>query len=68
MKREVKDLKPGDKVDLSKCPYLNREPLAKFELGVVDEIEVETADCIRVDYRNFPSCGYRPTELLEVEP
>lgn len=64
MQKQVSDLVAGDMVDLENDPYADADPGWEFEYGVVDEIEQETPDCIRVDFANGGSIGFPPDHML----
>lgn len=74
--RAVRDLAVGDKLDLEHdlyagvdCghPDCSRHPMVwRYEYGVVDQIEWETPDCIRVDFDNGESVGFPPDHTVVV--
>lgn len=62
---KVEDLKEGDLVDLSSCPFLKNHPSAEFEYATVGFVEEETPNCILVGYDGIDHVGYpKGTELL----
>jgi len=62
----VSNLKPGDAIDLSNDPFAGNctDPDCtsaltwEYEYGIVWNTEVETPDCIRVDFENGESIGF----------
>ena len=78
--RQVRDLRPGDRVDLQNNEFADplgfagngdeSEACARngwaYEFAEVLEIEPETAGCIRVDFNNF-SCGFPPDHWIDVD-
>lgn len=59
----VKDLKPGDRVDLEGDLHADPEKtnvLLQHEYQVVDQVEQETPACVCVYFTDF-TCGF-PTE------
>lgn len=62
----VENLKPGDRVDLTSCPYLKDDPSAEFEWAVVDAVVRETNDCIVVTYESLDEVGYPIGTMLKV--
>jgi len=62
----VRDLRPGDQVDLESCPYLNKDPLAEYEYAVVDEVEEETPNCLVVHYTEH-CAAYSPDTVLTIK-
>ena len=62
---KVEDLRPGMRVDLESCPYLNKEPSAIWEFAIVDTVERETENCILVQYQE-QAAGYPVGTLLKV--
>lgn len=74
MRTKVRDLQPGDKVDLEGDPYVNcSDPECtsyityQFEYGVVDTVEQETPGCIVVHFTNDDVIGFPPDHEVEVE-
>lgn len=65
----VADLSVGDLVDLEGDPYADpgKDSMSPFiyEYERVDNVERETADCIRIDF-NSTSIGFPPNHLLRV--
>lgn len=64
----VKDLKPGDALDLEGDPIADpghSNALLENEYQVVDEIEVETPACTVVHCQDF-TCGFSPNHLVKV--
>ena len=64
--KKAKDIKVGDMVDLSSCPYLNKHASADFEYAEVVEVEQETPNCTRISYDGIDSVGYKPDQELVV--
>lgn len=65
----VRDLHPGDKLDLEGDPVAdpqNDKPELEYEYVTVVAVEQETADCIRVDGDNV-SCGFPPDHEVQVD-
>lgn len=62
----VTTLEEGDAIDLSEDPFVGNctdpdctlSKMWEFEYGIVDMIEMETPDCIRVDFTNGESIGF----------
>lgn len=42
-------------------------PEFAFEFELVENIEVETPDCVRVDFESGFSCGFPPEHWLDVD-
>lgn len=67
--RPVKELKPGDRVDLEGDPYADRKhnhPEYEFEFAVVVEVTQETPNCIVVEF-DMGTVAFPPTHLVEVD-
>lgn len=65
----VKDLRPGDRVDLEGDMYANPDDpntICSFEYLEVAAIEAETPGCWRVDIESFDSVGFPPDHMLKV--
>ncbi len=59
VRKQVEDLVTGDLVDLETCPFLKHDPLAPYEYGRVDSVELEdNGNCVVVYYENFSATGY----------
>ena len=70
VQRRVLDLRVGDRVDLEGdliADPAGDHPEFEFEFEVVDHIERETEDCIRVDFRSGLSCGFPPDHWVDVD-
>ena len=64
----VEDIGIGMMVDLANDPYADpedREHIFPYEYAVVEEWEIETADCIRIDFHNT-SIGFPRDHKLTV--
>jgi hypothetical protein len=59
-------IREGDLVDLESCPYLNRHTSAKFEFGVVNHVEQETAGCVAIGFEGIDVIGYQVDTVLNV--
>jgi hypothetical protein len=80
-KRYVRDLQPGDRVDLEGDAFADPDYIPsgedapegymgsrfQFEFERVMEVEQETPDCIRVDFESGFSCGFPPDHLVDVD-
>ena len=64
--RRVEDLKPGNHIDLSSCPYLAGSPAAEEMYGVVVSIHQETPECTLVTYEDHAPVGYSVGTLLKL--
>lgn len=64
--RRVTNLRPGDRVDLTSCPYMNDHPSAEFEWAVVGKVVWETPECIVVSYDDIDDVGYPIDTILKV--
>lgn len=65
----VRDLHPGDKLDLQNDPIADPQGdnvALEYEYVTVAGVEQETADCIRVDGADF-SCGFGPDHRVKVD-
>lgn len=64
----VRDIRPGDAVDLEGAPGCTGDSFvgAEFELAEVVGFELETPDCLRLDFGEFPSVGFDPATILPV--
>lgn len=62
----VSSLRPGDRVDLSSCPYLHDHASAPYEYAEVVSVEQESPDCIAVGYESIDVVGYDPNVELRV--
>lgn len=64
--KRVMDLRVGDLIDLEGDPYADPKtdpstephPFWTYEYAKVDDLDLETDDCLRVDFENGPSCGF----------
>ncbi|RWO06324.1 MAG: hypothetical protein EOS07_22055 [Mesorhizobium sp.] len=77
--RLVSALKPGDRCDLERDifadsdyyvrgrPENSQHPEFQFEFEAVQAIEIESSDCIRVDFESGFSCGFPPDHWLDVD-
>lgn len=65
-KKNVAEIKVGDFVDLTTCPYLHDEPTARNAYGVVDSVEVESAECVAIGYKDIDEVGYPADTVLDV--
>lgn len=64
---KVRDLKPGDKVDLDcSLPFEYDEPLKEFEYGIVDEVTPETPNCFVIVFENLTAIALGPDYQLMV--
>ena len=54
----VQELKEGDRVDLSTCPYLNEHPSAEWEYATVAMVEQETPTTTVIGYEGIDHVGY----------
>lgn len=68
--RSVLDVRPGDRVDLAKVPGCDGEGFegVDFEYARVIHADRERPDCVRLDFENFPSVGFRTSARLLVVP
>lgn len=68
--RRIKDLKPGDRVDLQNDRFADPEQSDKFayEYETVSGRERETKDCLRVDFESGFSCGFPIGHRVEIDP
>lgn len=70
MKRtRVKDLKPGDRVDLENDIYADPnhdKVLLEHEYMVVDWLERESPGCVCVYFQDF-TCGFPPNHVVNVQ-
>ena len=75
VQRQVRDLRVGDRVDLHNNEHADPEgfrgvesnhPEFEFEFLTVASIEVESAECTRVDFDNY-SCGFPPDHWIDVD-
>ena len=57
----VLDIRPGDQVDLAPVPGCDGEGFeaVEFEYARVIHAERERPDCVRLDFENFPSIGFK---------
>lgn len=69
----VRDLQPGDLVDLEADPYADPDVVDpgnfspfEFELAEVVEIEVETPTCTVVGFEAYGAYGFPPTHEVRV--
>lgn len=53
--KKVEDLAVRNRVDLTSCPFLSGHPTADDYFAVVEAVERETPDCVKVAVRNAPS-------------
>jgi len=70
-RRKVKDLLPGDMIDLEGDPYAdppgNPDALSLvFEYAVVGDVVPETSECIRIDTVEHGSFGFPPDHAVKV--
>jgi len=63
---KVEDLKIGDRVDLTTCPYLKDDPSAEFEWAVVAGVKKETSTCIMVMYEDIDWVCYPIGTILRI--
>ena len=71
MEKQVKDLVPGDQVDLTGtvCRQFNyHNVMAEFEYGWVNEVVEETPDCFVVHFENLSAIALPPDFLVDVKP
>jgi hypothetical protein len=73
MKRLVRDLRPGDRVDLEHDKYamLGAEELPdafSFEYEVVDSLDPKTPKCTAVYFESGRCIGFPPDHSVPVEP
>ena len=66
MRVKVQDLKVNDYVDLESTPVSKKMYGADFEYGCADNIEWESAECVR-DFTNFDSVVYPVDEMVEID-
>ena len=66
MIKKIKDLKPGDRVDLESDPFHADDPLVEFEYGNVESVVEETPTCFVVNFNNVGAAAYNPDMLVEV--
>lgn len=65
--RKARELTPGDKVDLEGDPFaFSDDPTPEFEYCVVADLEMETPNCVRVDFENYTSIGFPPDHKVRV--
>jgi len=74
MKKPARELREGDLVDLELLGVFGFDKdsgdyiAAQCEYGVVEgTITLETVNCVRVDFENFPSIGLPPDFLCTVD-
>ncbi|MER9833396.1 hypothetical protein NKJ28_00265 [Mesorhizobium sp. M0145] len=74
-------MKPGDRCDLESDIFADHcggaidsaamgdteHPEFQFEFETVQAIEIESADCIRVDFESGFSCGFPSDHWLDVD-
>lgn len=69
--RRVDQLKVGMLVDLEgdevADPNDDHDEF-EFEYQTVDQVEQETPNCIRVDFRSGFSCGFPPWHWVKIDP
>ena len=66
VKTKVRDLQPGDKVDMEGDPFHRDEALVEFEYGVVEEVIHETPNCFVVVFENITAAAYSPDKEFDV--
>lgn len=69
--RRVDQLKVGMLVDLENdifAKQISEECGFEFEYEVVDYIEQEAPNCIRVDFRSGRSFGFPPDHIVTIDP
>lgn len=75
-RKKVADLEPGDKVDLEADAFADvsydseegsEHPEFAFEFEIVDQVEREAVDCIRVDFESGFSCGFPVDHFVDVD-
>lgn len=62
----VKDIRPGMRVDLLSCPHLNNESSAEYEFAVVDYCRMESESCLAIGYSGIEVAGYTLNQKLAV--
>lgn len=70
MKTKIRDLRPGDLVDLEADPYADPhhdDPALLCELVMVACVERETEDCWLVGFEGRDPCGFPPDHEIEVD-
>lgn len=65
--RQVTDLKSGDLIDLTSCPFMKDHPSAVYQYAEVINIETETPTCIVVYYEEIGPVGYSPSQKLVIK-
>lgn len=58
MEMRVEDIKPGMRVDLESCPFLNSHATAPYEYATVAEATRETENCVAISYEGIDTVGY----------
>lgn len=68
MAKHAKDLRAGDMIDLEGDHYADptHNPAYECELCLVAGAEVETPECVRIDFEGLSSIGFPPDHLLSV--
>lgn len=71
-KKRIDELMCGDLVDLEGDPFFLKDNpdgnnIAEYEYALVCEIEVETADCVRIDF-DWTSVGFPPDHVVTMMP
>lgn len=64
--KKVRDLQPGDMIDLEGDPAHADDPVVEFEYGVVQEVVRETDTCFVVHFDNVGSAAYDPDKEFEL--
>jgi hypothetical protein len=73
--RSVIDLRPGDRVDLEKDEYADPEvfpwsdgnPALQSEFQVVEDVKMETPDCVLVYFEGWDACGFPVDHRVKVD-
>lgn len=66
MLKKVRDLQPGDMVDLEDDPFHENDYLVEYEYGVVDEVKEENPGCFLVTFTNVAAAAYHPDTMFPV--
>lgn len=69
MKKKIKDLKPGDRLDLEEDKYADPtkdNPVFQCEILTVESVEKETENCYVVSFSNYSDIGFPPNHEVDI--